>query len=524
MKLLRVGVTRAAEELAALARHRVVEVTGDRSGARCPTPGSTSAPRPCSTRSTAADVVAFLDFDQELLAPRYRAAEEALALLARAVPLLGGRRRDGRLLLQTRLPDHEVVQAALHADPTGSAAAELERRRILGYPPATAMAAVSGAVADAVRRRASRASRSWARATAPGSCGPRTTPPSCRPLPPPPARRAACASTSTPSASDHSEIAPICCGYRNGSTPERRRWWAMRIIGGSARGRKLVGPSSAGTRPLSDRAREALFNILGPGIRGERVLDLFAGTGAVGLEAISRGALSATFVERDRKALGDIQRNLDTLGFGDQGKAVSGDALGFLGRTRDVLRRDLRRPAPVGRPLEDDHRRGRRPAGGAGRRWGAHHPAGPERGRRRPRARGPGPGRRPHLRQDPPAVPRSPPARTEGVRRRFDDEERRARLGRRHHLSGPAPSVEVAAGDLVGLHSSDPPPSCSPARARRPGPLSPSSRTPSTRTARWSACWACAGRCSSCPGTWPASSMSVAHAIWPGRSASGWSG
>ena len=100
-------------------------------------------------------------------------------------------------------------------------------------------------------------------------------------------------------------------------------------------GRKLVGPSSEGTRPLSDRAREALFNILGPGIRGERVLDLFAGTGAVGLEAISRGALSATFVERDRKALGDIQRNLDTLGFGDQGQAVSGDALGFLSRTRE---------------------------------------------------------------------------------------------------------------------------------------------------------------------------------------------
>ena len=109
----------------------------------------------------------------------------------------------------------------------------------------------------------------------------------------------------------------------------------MRIIGGSARGRKLVGPSSEGTRPLSDWAREALFNILGPGIRGERVLDLFAGTGAVGLEALSRGALSATFVERDRKALGDIQRNLDTLGFGDPGKAVSGDALGFLGRTRE---------------------------------------------------------------------------------------------------------------------------------------------------------------------------------------------
>ena len=109
----------------------------------------------------------------------------------------------------------------------------------------------------------------------------------------------------------------------------------MRIIGGTARGRKLVGPSSEGTRPLSDRAREALFNILGPGIRGERVLDLFAGTGAVGLEALSRGALSATFVEQDRAALGDIRANLAALGFTEQGSAVAGDALGFVGRTRD---------------------------------------------------------------------------------------------------------------------------------------------------------------------------------------------
>ena len=109
----------------------------------------------------------------------------------------------------------------------------------------------------------------------------------------------------------------------------------MRIIGGTARGRKLVGPSSDDTRPLSDRAREALFNILGPGIRGERVLDLFAGTGAVGLEALSRGALSATFVEQGRAALGDIRANLDTLGFAQQGSVVAGDALGFVARTRE---------------------------------------------------------------------------------------------------------------------------------------------------------------------------------------------
>ena len=96
-----------------------------------------------------ADVVAFLDLDQELLAPRYRAAEEALGLLARASRLLRGRReREGRLVLQTRLPDHEVVQAALHADPARVSDAERTRRRVLGYPPATAMAAVSGATAD----------------------------------------------------------------------------------------------------------------------------------------------------------------------------------------------------------------------------------------------------------------------------------------------------------------------------------------------------------------------------------------
>jgi 16S rRNA (guanine(966)-N(2))-methyltransferase RsmD len=109
----------------------------------------------------------------------------------------------------------------------------------------------------------------------------------------------------------------------------------MRIIAGSARGRRLVGPSSEGTRPLSDRAREALFNILGPGVRGERFLDLFAGTGAVGLEALSRGAASATFVEQGRDALGDIQANVKALGFEKQADVVAGDVFGFLGRTRE---------------------------------------------------------------------------------------------------------------------------------------------------------------------------------------------
>lgn len=148
LKLLRVGVNRAAEELAALAREEVVEVTADTA------PGAAADARILVGTEAVlhqvphADVVAFLDLDQELLAPRYRAAEEALGLLARAARVLGGRRRHGRLVLQTRLPDHEVVTAALHADPARVAAAEARRREALRFPPAVAMVAVSGAAAD----------------------------------------------------------------------------------------------------------------------------------------------------------------------------------------------------------------------------------------------------------------------------------------------------------------------------------------------------------------------------------------
>jgi primosomal protein N' (replication factor Y) len=100
-------------------------------------------------RVRGAAVVAFLDLDAELLAPRYRAAEEAMALVARAARLVGPRSGGGRLLLQTRLPDHEVVAAALHADPSRVAEAEASRRATLRFPPAAAVAAVSGAPAEA---------------------------------------------------------------------------------------------------------------------------------------------------------------------------------------------------------------------------------------------------------------------------------------------------------------------------------------------------------------------------------------
>ena len=100
-------------------------------------------------RLHSAAAVVFLDFDQELLAPRQRASEHALALLARAARLVGGRRGGGRLAVQTRQPDHPVVQAALRADPSIVSAAEQDRRRALGLPPYGAQATVSGPGAEA---------------------------------------------------------------------------------------------------------------------------------------------------------------------------------------------------------------------------------------------------------------------------------------------------------------------------------------------------------------------------------------
>ena len=87
----------------------------------------------------------------------------------------------------------------------------------------------------------------------------------------------------------------------------------MRIIAGSRKGARIFAPRGLATRPTGDRAREAAFNLIGP-VDGARVLDLFAGSGAMGLEALSRGAASATFVERDRAAADAIERNLDKLG------------------------------------------------------------------------------------------------------------------------------------------------------------------------------------------------------------------
>ena len=98
----------------------------------------------------------------------------------------------------------------------------------------------------------------------------------------------------------------------------------MRIIGGADRGRRLRAPRGLRTRPTADRMRVTLFDILGPSVAGARVLDLFAGTGAVGLEALSRGAARAVFVERDPAALRALRGNLAALGLGRQRGAGRG--------------------------------------------------------------------------------------------------------------------------------------------------------------------------------------------------------
>lgn len=95
----------------------------------------------------------------------------------------------------------------------------------------------------------------------------------------------------------------------------------MRVIAGSLKGRRLAAPDWAGLRPTSDRLRETLFNVLAPRIAGARVLDLYAGTGALGIEALSRGARSVVFVERDHRALALVEANLRHCGI-EQGYAI----------------------------------------------------------------------------------------------------------------------------------------------------------------------------------------------------------
>ena len=109
----------------------------------------------------------------------------------------------------------------------------------------------------------------------------------------------------------------------------------MRIIAGSAKGRKLVAPGRAKTRPTTDRVKESIFNIIQFDIEGRHVLDLFAGSGQLGIEALSRGAESAVFVDMSRQSAEAIRHNLSIAGFSDRGRAVIWDAIGFISSTKE---------------------------------------------------------------------------------------------------------------------------------------------------------------------------------------------
>ena len=106
----------------------------------------------------------------------------------------------------------------------------------------------------------------------------------------------------------------------------------MRIIAGEAKGRVLVAPKSGATRPATDRIREALFAILEPDLADARVLDLFAGAGTMGLEALSRGAAHATFVERAAPALEALKKNVAATRTGERAEIVNANVVGFLDR------------------------------------------------------------------------------------------------------------------------------------------------------------------------------------------------
>lgn len=136
----------------------------------------------------------------------------------------------------------------------------------------------------------------------------------------------------------------------------------VRIVGGEARGRQIRAPAGRGTRPTSDRVREAMFAVLGslsaagvaPPLEEARVADLFAGSGALGIEALSRGAAHATFVDADSSAIAAIRRNLDDLGLAgrDRSTVVQADALRWLRRLHPATEVDAG-AIPAGEPSLD---------------------------------------------------------------------------------------------------------------------------------------------------------------------------
>jgi 16S rRNA (guanine966-N2)-methyltransferase len=161
----------------------------------------------------------------------------------------------------------------------------------------------------------------------------------------------------------------------------------VRIVAGEFGGRRIVVPRDGRVRPTADRVREAWMSILAPELEHARVLDLFAGSGALGLEALSRGAANATFVELAPASLEALRANIDALGVGDRADVRRGDALRFVQGldpgaydvafadppyTGDAADRLLAvfRSTPFARSLSIEHPADRRVAGDETRRYG----------------------------------------------------------------------------------------------------------------------------------------------------------
>jgi len=110
----------------------------------------------------------------------------------------------------------------------------------------------------------------------------------------------------------------------------------LRVSGGEARGRRLKAPKNI--RPTQGMVRQAIFNIVGPRIEGAEVLDLFAGSGALGIEALSRGAARVTFVDQQPRGLAILRQNLDALGFKARAQVVRGDVVRWLEASPDAIK------------------------------------------------------------------------------------------------------------------------------------------------------------------------------------------
>ena len=140
----------------------------------------------------------------------------------------------------------------------------------------------------------------------------------------------------------------------------------MRVITGSARGRRLKELEGQETRPTTDRVKESIFNIIQFDVEGSRVLDLFAGTGQLGIEALSRGAAAAVFVEQRRDAAALVRENLKITGLTDRARVVNGEALSYLasaGEKFDIIFLDPPYAAKLWKPA-------------LGERYGAASPSG----------------------------------------------------------------------------------------------------------------------------------------------------